>query len=115
ATSSSRFINKNLWVDPQSGLVFQMQVQVPERELQSLNALKALPLKVGAARPILEDVAEVTLGRQPGQVNRQGPNRYVTVVANVHDTSLGSAANAVEEAIAAAGEAPRGLTVKTVG
>src|SRR5690606_21966943 len=31
ATSSSRFINKNLWVDPQSGLVFQMQVQVPER------------------------------------------------------------------------------------
>ena len=115
ATSSSRFTNKNLWADPKSGLIFQMQVQVPEREMQSLNQLKALPLKAGAARPILEDVAEVTLGTQPGQVNRQGPNRFVTLVANLHDTDLGTAAKEVDVAIAAAGEAPRGLSVKTVG
>lgn len=115
ATSSSRFTDKNLWADPKSGLIFQMQVQVPEREMQSLNELKALPVKPGAARPILEDVANVTLGTQPGQVNREGPNRYVTLVANIHDLDLGSAAKAVEDAIAAAGDAPRGLTVKTVG
>lgn len=115
ATSSSRFTNKNLWADPKSGLIFQMQVQVPEREIQSLNELKALPLKAGAARPILEDVAKVTLGTQPGQVNRQGPNRYVTLVANIHDTDLGTAAKAVDKAIAAAGQAPRGMTIKTVG
>lgn len=115
ATSSSRFTNKNLWADPKSGLIFQMQVQVPEREMQSLNELKSLPLKAGAARPILEDVAEVSLGTQPGQVNRQGPNRYVTLVANIHGTDLGAAAKEVDVAIAAAGEAPRGLIVKTVG
>ncbi len=115
ATSSTRFTNKSLWIDPKSGLTFQMQVQVPERELQSLNELKALPLKAGAARPILEDVAQLTLGMSPGQVNRQGPNRYVTLVANTHNTDLGSAARAVEDAVAAAGEPPRGLIVKTVG
>lgn len=115
ATSSTRYTNKSLWVDPKSGLTFQMQVQVPERQLQSMNDLKALPLKAGAARPILEDVAEITLGRSPGQVNRQGPNRYVTLVANTHNADLGSAAKAVEEAVAAAGEPPRGLIVKTVG
>jgi multidrug efflux pump subunit AcrB len=115
ATSSSRFTNKSLWVDPKSGLTFQMQVQVPEREIQSLNELKALPLKAGAARPILEDVAEVTLGTQPGQVNRQGPNRYVTLVANIHNSDLGSAANAVDDAVADAGQAPRGVIVRTVG
>lgn len=115
ATSSTRFTNKSLWVDPKSGLTFQMQVQVPERELQSLNELKALPLKAGTTRPILEDVANVTLGTNAGQVNRQGPNRYVTLVANTHNTDLGSAAKGVADAVAAAGEPPRGLIVKTVG
>ena len=115
ATSSSRFTNKNMWRDPKSGLVFQMQVQVPEREMQSLTELKALPLKAGAARPILEDVAVVSLGSQPGQVNRQGPNRYVTLVANIHNTDLGSAAKEVERALASAGDPPRGIIVKTVG
>lgn len=115
ATSSSRFTNKNLWIDPNSGLVFQMQVQVPEREMQSLNDLKALPLKAGTARPVLEDVAEVSLGKQPGQVNRQGPNRFVTLVANTYNTDLGTAAKAVENALAKAGAPPRGIMVKTVG
>lgn len=44
ATSSTRYINKNLWVDPNSGLVFQVQVQVPEMEMKSLNDLKSISL-----------------------------------------------------------------------
>ncbi|HLW19854.1 MAG TPA: efflux RND transporter permease subunit [Cyclobacteriaceae bacterium] len=115
ATSSSRYTHKNLWVDPKSGLTFQMQVQVPENGIQSINDLKALPLKSGAARPILEDVAQVSFSTQAGQVNRQGPNRFVTVVANLHDTDLGSASLEVDKAIAAAGEPPRGLMVSVVG
>src|SRR5690606_25837560 len=35
ATSSTRFTDKNLWVDPISGLVFQVQVQVPENMVQT--------------------------------------------------------------------------------
>jgi multidrug efflux pump subunit AcrB len=115
ATSSSRFTNKNLWADPKSGLVFQMQVQVPEARIQSLNDLKALPLKAGAVRPVLEDVANISLSTRPGQVNRQGPNRYVTLVANFHQTDLGTATKEVEKALAAAGDPPRGLIIKTVG
>src|SRR5690606_5221067 len=115
ATSSTRFTNKNMWVDPRSGLTFQVQVQVPEKQLQSLNALRSLPLRSGGARPILEDVAEIKLVTRPGQVNRQGPNRYVTVAAYSHKTDLGSAARAVDAAIASAGETPRGLLVQTFG
>lgn len=115
ATSSSRYTHKNLWVDPKSGLTFQVQVQVPENGIQSINDLKSLPLKSGAARPILEDVAQVGFSTQAGQVNRQGPNRFVTVVANLHDTDLGSASLAVDKAIAAVGQPPRGLIVSVVG
>src|SRR5690606_35764578 len=115
ATSSSRYTHKNLWVDPKSGLTFQVQVQVPENRIQSINDLKSLPLKSGAAGPILEDVAEVSFRTQAGQINRHGPNRFVTVVANLHDTDLGSASQEVDKAIAAAGQPPRGLIVSVVG
>lgn len=51
----------------------------------------------------------------PAQVNRQGPNRYVSVIANTYQSDLGTASKAVKEAIAKAGEAPRGVLVSTEG
>ncbi|GEO03999.1 RND transporter [Adhaeribacter aerolatus] len=115
ATSSTRFTNKNLWLDPKSGLVFQTQVQIPEADMQSLEELRLLPLKAGQPRPILEDVATLTMTKMPAQVNRQGPNRYVTVLANTHHQDLGAAATAVQTALKNAGEPPRGVLVKTEG
>jgi multidrug efflux pump subunit AcrB len=115
ATSSTRFTNKNLWLDPKSGLVFQTQVQIPESDMQSLEKLRLLPLKAGQPRPILEDVATLTMTKMPAQVNRQGPNRYVTVLANTHHQDLGAAATAVQTALKNAGEPPRGVLVQTEG
>jgi len=115
ATSSTRFTNKNLWVDPKSGLVFQTQVQVPERDMQSLDRLRALPLKKESLRPILEDIAQIQFAKIPAQVNRQGPNRYVSVIANTHHSDLGTASRAVDKAIKDAGDGPRGIRIKTIG
>lgn len=115
ATSSTRFTNKNLWVDPKSGLVFQVQVQIPERDMHSLEILKSLPLKSGSVRPVLEDVATLHLATIPAQINRQGPNRYVTVQANLFKKDLGAASKAVETALRDAGDPPRGVLVKTEG
>ncbi len=91
ATSSTRFTNKNQWLDPVSGLIFQVQLQVPEADIQSLDNLKSLPLKSGHTRPVLEDVAALSFSHEPAQMNRQGANRFVTVAANLHGTDLGSA------------------------
>ncbi|HUH45944.1 MAG TPA: efflux RND transporter permease subunit, partial [Arenibacter sp.] len=115
ATSSTRFTDKNLWIDPRSGLVFQIQVQIPERIMQSEEKLRSLPLKKGSIRPVLEDVATIHRVTAPAQVNRKGPNRYVTVVANVYGKDLGTASRAVKQAIDDAGEAPRGTTIWTEG
>ena len=115
ATSSSRFTNKNLWIDPKSGLVFQVQVQVPEADMHSLDKLRALPLKSGQPGPLLEDVADIRMVKQPGQVNRQGPNRYVTLLANIHQTDMGAASKAVQKVIKDAGTPPRGIIVSTEG
>lgn len=115
ATSSTRFTNKNLWVDPKSGLVFQVQVQIPESAMKSLDKLRALPLKSGQPRPVLEDVAKLRMVKLPAQVNRQGPNRYVSVLANTYQSDLGAASKAVKEVIQNAGEPPRGVIVSTEG
>src|SRR5690606_2648195 len=71
ATSSTRFTDKNLWVDPKSGLVFQTQVQIPAT-LVSESKLRSLPLKKGSLRPVLEDVATIRRTTTPAQVNRTG-------------------------------------------
>ncbi|MVZ60777.1 efflux RND transporter permease subunit [Sphingobacterium humi] len=115
ATSSTRFTDKNLWVDPKSGLVFQVQVQIPEAIMSSEEKLRSLPLKKGSLRPVLEDVASIKRVTAPAQVNRKGPNRYVTVIANVYDKDLGTASRAVKKAIKQAGDAPRGTSIWTEG
>jgi multidrug efflux pump subunit AcrB len=115
ATSSTRFTNKNLWVDPKSGLVFQVQLQIPEADMQSLDNLRALPLKSGQPRPVLEDVATLELVKLPAQVNRQGPNRYVTIIANTYHSDLGKASKEVSQIIKSVGTPPRGVIITTAG
>lgn len=115
ATSSTRFTDKNLWIDPKSGRVFQTQVQIPEGIMSSEEQLRSIPLKKGSPRPILDDVAKIKRVTSPAQVNRKGPNRYVTLLANVYGKDLGSASSAVKQAIRDAGDPPRGINVWTEG
>lgn len=115
ATSSTRFTDKNLWIDPKSGLVFQTQVQIPNAIMQTEEQLRSLPVKKGSARPVLEDIATIRRVTSPAQVNRKGPNRYVTVIANVYGKDLGTASKAVKAAIKDAGDPPRGANVWTEG
>ena len=115
ATSSTRFTDKNLWIDPKSGLVFQTQVQIPEGDMSSEEKLRSLPMKKGSRRPVLEDIATIRQITSPAQINRKGPNRYVTLVANIYEKDLGTASRAVKTAINDAGEPPRGTTIWTEG
>ncbi len=115
ATSSSRFTDKNLWLDDSKGLAYQVQVQIPEYEMADLDDIANIPLLKGATRPLLSDVATFDEETGPGQYDRAGPNRLVTVTANLYKKDLGAAGKAVSEAIARAGEPPRGVLVEMKG
>lgn len=110
-TSSTRFTDKNLWVDPKSGLVFQVQVQVPENLTQSIEDIKAIPVKKGSSFPLLEDIASISYKDAPAQVNRRGPNRYVSIIADVHEKDLGAANKMLDQVLEKVGEAPKGIRV----
>ncbi|MDJ1473039.1 efflux RND transporter permease subunit [Cytophagaceae bacterium DM2B3-1] len=115
ATSSSRFTDKNLWLDDAKGLAYQVQVQIPENLMSTVEDIGNIPLHTGAQHPVLSDVATFSEETAPGQYDRSGPNRLVTINANVFRKDLGAADKAVKEAIRKAGEPPRGVIVEQKG
>lgn len=115
ATSSSRFTDKNLWLDDAKGLAYQVQVQIPEYQMTSVEDIGTIPLKTGVSNPLLADVATFSEKTAPGEYDRAGPNRLVTVTANIHKKDLGAATKAVQTAIKNAGEPPRGVLVELKG
>jgi multidrug efflux pump subunit AcrB len=108
-TSSSRFTSKNLWLDQKDAYTYQTQVEVPEYMMTSVEELKASPLIQGQMRPVLEDVASISLDTLPGEYDRSGPRRFVTVSANTYKRDLGSATTAVQAALGSLGTPPTGL------
>jgi multidrug efflux pump subunit AcrB len=115
ATSSSRYTQKNLWLDDRTSYTYQVQVQVPEYIMHEVGDLKEIPLVEGQPRPVLEDVANFSIDSVPGEYDRAGPRRYVTVSANIYRKDLGAATAAVQEAIKEMGAPPRGLVTEIKG
>jgi multidrug efflux pump subunit AcrB len=116
ATSSSRFVAPNYWADPSTGIAFQVQVEVPQPQMKTLDDLRVVPVTaVGAAHALLGDVARIESGTIVGEYDRFNGQRMVTLSANTAGEDLGRTANRVDEAIARAGAPPRGATVSVRG
>ncbi|MEZ0610789.1 efflux RND transporter permease subunit [Fibrella sp. WM1] len=115
ATSSSRFTDKNLWLDESKGLAYQVQVQIPEYQMTTPNDIGNIPLRSGEMHPLLSDVATFSEGTTAGEYDRSGPNRLVTITANLQEKDLGTAQKDVLLAIKEAGEPPRGVMVELRG
>jgi multidrug efflux pump subunit AcrB len=116
ATATSVLISRNYWVDPQSGIPYPVEVRVPPRALAPAGALRQLPvMPIGAARPLLSDVATVSAGRTMGEIDHLNNQRSLNIVANIAGNDYGRAAAAVRRAIDALGAPPRGVTVESRG
>jgi multidrug efflux pump subunit AcrB len=113
ATSSSRFVAPNYWTDPRTGIAFQVQVEVPQPQMKSLDDLRVVP--VSANGTSLGDVARIENGTIVGEYDRFNGQRMITLSANVVGEDLGRAAAHVDEAITRAGAPPRGTTVTVRG
>lgn len=115
STSSSRYTDKNTWVDERAGYPYSVQVQVPLGQMQSEGDINAIPLLKNANRPVLGDVATITPVVTYGENDNLGAMPFLSVTANIHNTDLGTGQDAVAEAIKALGELPRGLFIEPIG
>ena len=116
ATSSSRFVAPNYWADPRTGIAFQVQVQVPQPRMTTLEDLRVVPVSAGGiGKPLLGDLARIENATIVGEYDRVNGQRMVTLTANVAGEDLGRALAQVNTAIRRAGEPPRGATVAIRG
>ena len=115
ATSSSRFVEPNFWRDPVSGNGFQIQVEIPQNRVRSIEDLKGLRLSSEGHQALLRDVADVRFGTTMGEVDRYNMQRVVSLTANLHGEYLGDGAKQIQQALRRVGNPPRGITVAVRG
>jgi multidrug efflux pump subunit AcrB len=116
ATSSSRFVSPNYWADPRTGIAFQVQIEVPQPRLTTLDELRVVPVSGDhGAHALLGDVATIGNSTIVGEYDRMNGQRMVTLTANVSGQDLGRTVTDVDLAIARAGAPPRGAAVTVRG
>jgi multidrug efflux pump subunit AcrB len=116
ATSSSRFVTPNYWADPNTGIAYQVQVEIPQHQMSSVEDVLNVPvMQDGAPRPLLGDVATVSQQTAVGEYTRYNQQRMITLTANVHGADLGRASDAVFAAVSRTGDPPGGVTVSVRG
>ena len=114
-TSSSRYVNKMLWLNEGNANSYEVQVEVPQTSMGSLQELAAIPVSPNNSRPVLGDVATLTEDQVVGEYDRQGATRFLSIGANIYHKDLGSAASAVAAALRSVGTPPRGIRVEPRG
>jgi multidrug efflux pump subunit AcrB len=115
ATSSSRFIEPNFWRDPASGNAFQIQVEIPQHRIASLEDVRAIPVAANGTHALLGDVADIKQTRSMGVVERYNMQRGISMTANIHGRALGQVAAELKSALGRLGDPPRGVTVAVRG
>jgi multidrug efflux pump subunit AcrB len=96
ATASSRFVVPNYWPDPKSGVGYQVQVEVPQPLLSSIEDLSAVPVRQSKSPLLLRDVATLSSGSMPGQYDRYNMKREVSLTANLAGVDLGRSAGRID-------------------
>jgi multidrug efflux pump subunit AcrB len=116
STWSSRFTTPVFWADPRSGIAYQVQVELPQSRITSIDDLRRIPVKQsGNSETLLGDVADFQLGNMLGEYHRYNMQRMVTVNANIRGSDLNTVASQVTSALENLPQPPRGVTVAMRG
>jgi multidrug efflux pump subunit AcrB len=132
ATSSSRFLVPNYWRDPNTGIGYQVQVEIPIARMDSASQIGLVPIMSPkedsgrtrrgsrnqmdpAGQIFLQDVARIHEGTVPGEYDRYNMKRLISMTANIQGEDLGRVSGRVADALKAAGDVPRGATVDVRG
>jgi HAE1 family hydrophobic/amphiphilic exporter-1 len=102
ALTSDQMIAPSYWVDPQSGNDYLLTVQYPERRIQDLGDLQAVPLRShGEVRPVrLDAVSTLREIHAPTEVDHYQLRRVIDVYAAPSGEDLGRVASAIQRIVA---------------
>ncbi len=110
------------WLDPKNGVSHLVNIQTPQSQLTSVNALQTIPVDKGDGNPtdapveIVGGLSDIGQTGTPGVVSHHDILPVIDVYANVEGRDLGSVSRGVQAAIdATASEVPRSATVSLGG
>jgi multidrug efflux pump subunit AcrB len=108
----------NFWLNPKNGVSYPMVAQTPEYQMDSLPALKNLPVTsaIGGTSQVLGGLATITRGQTPAVVTHYNILPTIDLYATTQDRDLGGVAKDVQKVIDANMKyLPRGATVTLRG
>jgi multidrug efflux pump subunit AcrB len=116
ALASNAVVAPSYWLDKR-GVQYLVAVQTPQRDIDSIDAMKTLPLSTSGDRPqLLSNVASISRTSGPVNITHYDISRTYDVQANVDGTDLGSVVDRVEQAVDELKPSmPRGTTVTIKG
>jgi CzcA family heavy metal efflux pump len=118
--ASSFLVSPNFWLDPQSGVNYNVAAQTPQHLIDSLNALGNTPITPARAdgatqTQFLSNLATVSHDVVPASISHYTVQRVIDVNCNVQGRDLGSASTEVQKHVDALKDLPPGTRVKIRG
>jgi multidrug efflux pump subunit AcrB len=100
--SGSFQTSPTFWLNPKSGVSYNIVAQAPQYQMDSLQDLKNIPVSVqGSATPqILGNVAELRRGQGLGTVSHYNIAPAIDLYGSVQGTDLGSVAGQIDKIVA---------------
>lgn len=116
ALTSNGMIAPSYWIDPKTGNDYMLTVQYPERQVRTLNDLRAIPLRgPHDSEPTrLDMISNVTRIKSPTEVDHYQLRRTTDIFVRPQGEDLGKIANAIDGIIART-KIPEGLDVTLRG
>ena len=105
------------WLNPENGVNYAIVMQTPQYQMDSLNALKSLPISApGASSQTLGGISDISRAARSAVVSQYNIASMVQIYGTTQGRDLGGVAADVQKVVDAnAKDAPKGAQVVLVG
>jgi multidrug efflux pump subunit AcrB len=120
--SGSGQVAPTYWLNPKTGVAYLVNIQTPQDQLTTTNALRVIPVDRGNGNPtnvqpqLVGGLSSISYTGTPGVVYHNDITPVIDIYANVEGRDLGAVSLAVQTAISeTSSELPRGVTATLKG
>jgi multidrug efflux pump subunit AcrB len=101
ALAGSQQVTPNFWVDPKNGVTYSVTAQEPQYQMDSLDALRNLPILggTGVTPQILANVAGISRANAPSVVDHYNIRPVINIYGNVDGKDLGYVSEQVQKLV----------------
>ena len=122
ALAGSGQATPNYWLNPENGVNYQVVVQTPQYQMNSLDALKSIPVTAGTGQAgglnpqVLSNVSEVVRSTSPAVTNHYNVQPVFDIFVNVRRRDLGGVATDIDRILDKyRSDLPRGVELTVRG